>query len=89
MATVIQDSIAQRNIAANVQRLLADRATKRQFPFSQAQLAKATGESEMRISKLVRGLAMPEAAFLARIAEALGTSVDSLLSEKISAKISA
>lgn len=58
---------------------------------TQTQLAEATDESPARISLMIRGLKLPSAAFLARIAEALGTTVDGLLeaprkkSEKISA----
>lgn len=87
MATVITDDQAQANIAANVRALLDLRRTAGKPPFTQAQLAKATRESDMRISKLVRGVAMPEAAFLARIAEALETSVDSLVTSEPRKKI--
>jgi transcriptional regulator with XRE-family HTH domain len=74
MSTVTTDDEAKRNIAENVNRLMAAR------DLSQADLSRASGESEMRVSLLRRGLKMPTAGFLARIAEALGVSVDTLLS---------
>ena len=73
---MIQDDEAKRNISANVKRLLAEHIP----PWSQADLARATGESEMRISFLARGVNLPSAALLARVAEALGCTSDQLLS---------
>jgi hypothetical protein len=75
MATVITDTQARSNIAENIRRILTARG------WSQARLAKATNESEMRISLVVRGVHEPGAAFLARIAEALNTTSDDLLSQ--------
>lgn len=75
MSTVVTDAEAKRNIAANVSRLLGVRG------WSQKQLASATGETNMIISRIVRGVHVPNAATLARIAEALDTSTDILLDE--------
>jgi transcriptional regulator with XRE-family HTH domain len=72
--TVITDDEAKQNIANNIRILLAERNWK------QSDLASATGESEMRVSLAVRGRKLPSAAFLARIAEALNSTVDRLLS---------
>lgn len=73
MSTVVTDDEAKRNIAANVARLLALRG------WTQKQLADATGETNMIISRIMREKHVPNAATLARIAEALDTSTDILL----------
>lgn len=81
MATVVTNEDARVNIAENLQRLLAALGWK------QADLARATGENEMTISYLVRGARLPSAALLARVAEALQTTVEHLLTphqEKVS-----
>lgn len=65
---------AKANIAANLSRMLADRN------ISQTELAKRTGDDQAHISQLVRGRSIPGADFLARVAEALDTSTDKLLS---------
>ena len=83
MSTVISESDAKQNIAANIQRLLIDRQ------WSQGELARRTGEPIMMISRLCRGQHMPNVLSLARVAEAFDVSVDRLISsppEKISAK---
>ena len=72
---MITDKDALRNIAANVERLLADQEP----PWSQADLARASGENEMKISRLIRGQQMPGAGSLARIAEALAVPLSTLL----------
>ena len=72
---MIQDDEAKQNIAANVQALMDDRGWK------QADLARAVGESPMRISFLLRAQRLPSAAFLARLAEAFGTTTDRLLTD--------
>lgn len=84
MSNVITDEQAKTNISRNVRYELEVRGWKA------ADLARATDESEMRISLLVRGKKLPTAAFLARVAEALDTTSDRLLRdapsrEKISA----
>lgn len=83
--TVLSDEKAKQNISVNVQRLLAQRE------MSQTALADATEESPARISLMIRGIKLPSAAFLARIAEALGTTSDDLLEapKKNSGKIPA
>jgi transcriptional regulator with XRE-family HTH domain len=73
MSTVLDDTTAKRRIAANVQHFLD------LLGWSQADLARATGENEMTISFLVRGVKMPGAALLARVAEALNTTTDAIL----------
>lgn len=72
---MISDKIARQHIGENVRRLLAEHDP----PWKQADLARASGENEMRISGLVRGTQTPSAPFLARIAEAFGVSVDYLI----------
>lgn len=71
---MVDDDDARDNIAANVGRLLKDRG------MSQRALAEATGDSPMRISHYVRGAKLPGAAALSRIAEALGVTMESLVS---------
>lgn len=80
-ATVLTDEQAKQHIAANVSRLMRERG------MTQSQLADATDESNARISLMIRGIKLPSAAFLHRIAEALETSVDELLEnpKKVSA----
>ena len=75
MATVVSDHEAKENVAENVSRLLE------QNGISQSDLARATNESPMRISLVVRGIHQPTAGFLARLAEALGVSADFLLND--------
>lgn len=74
MSTVLTDDDAKSLISANVKRLLDER------DMSQAELARATGESTARISQMIHGQKLPSAAFLARIAEALEVAADELLS---------
>jgi transcriptional regulator with XRE-family HTH domain len=75
MSTVIDNDTAKRNISANVKAMLEERE------MSQASLARATGDLEMTISYLVRGVQCPSAALLARVAEALGVTADALLAK--------
>ena len=70
---MLTDKQALKNLASNLGRLLGDHGWK------QADLARATSESEMQISRYVRGVQMPGAAVLARMAEALDASTDNLL----------
>jgi transcriptional regulator with XRE-family HTH domain len=74
MSTVLTDEEAKMYIAENVRRLLLLRG------MNQSDLARKIGESEMRISLMVRGIKLPSAAFLARVAEALAVKIDELLS---------
>lgn len=74
---MVSDEQAKQNIANNIRRLLAARPSPEN---QQRWLADATDESAMRISLYVNGRKMPGAGVLARIAEALGVTVDDLLS---------
>lgn len=67
------DIEARANIAANLNRILADRG------WSYTNLAKATGDPLMTISRLCRGQNVPGAGVLARVAEALDVSMDRLV----------
>lgn len=73
MSNVITDDRALENIQSNVTSLLQRKG------LSQADLARKTGENEMYISRICRGKMLPNAAALARIAEALGVSSERLL----------
>jgi len=75
MSNVITDTKAKANIAANVRFRLDARGWKA------ADLARATSESEMRISHMLRETRLPTAAFLARVAEALDATSDELLAD--------
>lgn len=74
MSTVVEDEEGKRNIAANLTRILEERG------MSQRALAAATGDSPMRISHYVNGKTQPVASALSRIAEALGVTMESLVS---------
>lgn len=73
MATVTNAEAAE-NIAENVARLLADR------DWSQRELSRRTKDPHMSIVNALSGDHIPNAGILARMAEALETTVDSLLS---------
>jgi transcriptional regulator with XRE-family HTH domain len=73
MGKMIENAEAVTNVAANVRRLLRDRG------WPQSRLAGLTGEPEMQISRIVRGLILPNVATLARIAEAFDVSIDRLV----------
>ena len=72
MSTVVTDDEAKLAIAVNVKRRMGE------LGISQADLARATGENEVRISSVVRAVHLPSGGFLARIAEALRVSIDEL-----------
>lgn len=78
---MLTDEQAIKNLSQNLKRMLADRA------MSQAELARETGDSEMNVSRYVRGAVMPGAGALARLAEALHVPTDHLLSGKMSQKV--
>lgn len=83
MTTVITDSQAIGNVAANAQRLM------RELGLSIRQLAEKTGESRMSIHRAVNGTNEPGIAVIAKLAEAFGVRVDDLLSpRKIRRKVS-
>lgn len=70
---MITDEQLKRNLQRNIRRLLD------QTEMSQSDLARATGESRSRISLVINSCRVPSAASLARIAEALDTTVDELI----------
>ena len=72
---MISDEKARQHIASNIQELLKTHDP----PWTQADLARATNERETTISLIVRGAHVPQAARLARIAEALDVSLDYLV----------
>jgi transcriptional regulator with XRE-family HTH domain len=81
MSTVLTNEEALANIAANIT------ATLETTGKSQGDIARAIKEkgealqaARMRVSRYKLGKVMPDAAALARIAEALGVSTDFLLS---------
>jgi len=69
---VITDDQARKNVAANVKRLLDEKG------MSQSDLARATGETFMTISRVVRAQNVASYAVVCRIAEALGVKSDDL-----------
>jgi transcriptional regulator with XRE-family HTH domain len=75
MSNVITKELAKEHLAANVNRLLEMRG------MSQRQLAIATGESVMTISRICRGTVMPLADAVHRIAAALQVDMGPLLDE--------
>ena len=75
MSTVVTDDEAKLAISANVKRRMEE------LGLTQAQLARATGENEMRISSVVRAVHLPSGGFLARLAEALRVSIDVLFEQ--------
>lgn len=75
MSIVITSERATNNVGRNVERILRERG------ISQAELARRSGESEMNISRIIRGKNEPLIGMVARIAEALDVLVDVLLRE--------
>jgi transcriptional regulator with XRE-family HTH domain len=67
------DEQGRRNIAANVARLMMIHG------MTQTALAEQTGETQATISRIVRGLNIPSATVLSRIASALDTTMDVLV----------
>jgi len=70
---MLSNDEAAKNLAANVQRLLGRRQ------WTQADLARRTGDNENTISRVVRGKNAVSVGILARIAEAFDVSSDRLL----------
>lgn len=70
---MLTDDDVKRNVAANLQRLLADRGLTR------TALASKTGDALMTISSACAGKYVPGAGLLARIAEVLDVSVDRIV----------
>lgn len=72
---MIDDHKMVRNISANLRRLLDERG------WSQARLSQESGEKPMTISNLLNGKYVPGIGSLARVADALSTTVDYLIAE--------
>lgn len=70
---MITDEQVQTNIAENLSRLLADRK------WSQSELHRRAGVSQVAISLILSGQRMPGAGVLARLAEAFDVSIDRLV----------
>lgn len=73
--SVITDELATEHIAANINRLLVKREKSRYW------LARVTGEYESTIANVCNGKTVCSAARLARIAAALDTTIDILMSD--------
>jgi transcriptional regulator with XRE-family HTH domain len=73
MSSVQTDKQVLENIAINLSRLLKKKG------WSQADLSRASGENEMRVSSAVRGTNMPSGAALHRFAEVLGVKADEIM----------
>ena len=72
---MITDEQAVKYIAKNLRLRLSE------LEMSQGELARQSHSSAVRISQYARGAVMPGSGVLSRIAEALGTTVDGLLSK--------
>lgn len=70
---MVTDELAKENIAANVKAFLVKRDMTR------AELSHRTGENIMYISRVCNSKILPNAAALARIAEALGVTSERLM----------
>lgn len=68
------DEQEKANLAANINAYLE------RLGWDQRRLARESGESEMTISRICRGKSMPLASALKRLANALGVSMDWLMS---------
>lgn len=71
---MITNEQGRRLIAHNLRSLLAERS------ISCRELARRTGDSAVTIAAVARGVQMPGAAVLMRMAEALGTDLDAFFS---------
>ena len=76
MINVTDDEI-KTNVAANLQRLL------RLHNMTGLKLSQLCGESQPTISNLLRGQYVPKVGTLSRVAAALGTSIDYLVSPPV------
>lgn len=72
---MLDDNTAKQNIATNVRRLRAGRPL--------AWLAREVGTYPINIQRIEEGHHMPGAGLLGRIAEALDTSMDSLIAAPV------
>lgn len=75
MQQEITDDDLRGRLAANVRRLIAERGS------SQAELADASGQTRIQISRVCRGEYLPGSGSVLRIASALGVSVEDLFAE--------
>jgi transcriptional regulator with XRE-family HTH domain len=75
MPDVIDENTALQNIAANIVRRLEE------LGWSQGELARQSGEKPMTISRMVNAQHMPELPTTANVADALGMTIDALMSE--------
>ncbi len=71
---MVSDLEARKNISANLRRLIKAKG------WSQGELARRASESAMNVSRIINGINLPNAAILARLAEALEVSTDYLIS---------
>lgn len=76
---MITDQQAMANIAANVCRLRGDR--------SRSWLARECGTYAINITRIESGKHLPTSGLLARLAEALDTTTDALLSQDATKKL--
>lgn len=72
---MIDDATARLRISRNIRHFMNMQGV------SQADLVRLTGEPTNSVSRIVRGLNVPNVVMLARLAEALDVSVDQLLAE--------
>ncbi len=70
---MLTEDQAKQNIAANLRRIMESRN------LSQSELARMTGDHQTAISRIIHAQNSPGVAFLARLAEALQTTVDYLI----------
>jgi transcriptional regulator with XRE-family HTH domain len=75
MRTVISEEEALANAAANLARMMDDRG------WTQLELAGRADVGQSTLSRLLRGIGMPGVAAMARIAEALDSSVERILAQ--------
>lgn len=75
MSTVITKSIAIQNISRNVRHVMDTQSV------GVRELGRRTGDSAMTISRIINQEQMPSSDVLHRIAEALGVSMDFLVSD--------
>jgi transcriptional regulator with XRE-family HTH domain len=73
MNIMTSDETVRENLAANLGRIIEERG------LTQTALAQKTGETQVTISRILRGLHMPGAGILTRLAEALDVSIDRLV----------
>ena len=75
----VDNETAKWVIAKNLRGLMAARTP----PWSQAELARAAGESRMTICHLVHGKRLGSVALIQRIADVFGTTVEALMTPQV------